>query len=229
MKCRSGHGNSSRCHTTQEVKLVDSNLRGPLGHGLSALLLGRSSTFRQGIFVLPGVIDADYSGIIKIMIYTLAPPISIPAGSKIAQLVPFYSQIPHADPLKRREGGFGSTGQPQVLLALDIQKSKPEELVELKHPHGKTITFKMIIDTGTDVTIIPVSKWPKEWPLVNSNSGVFGIGGVQATFISQEVISFCFPDGATVSTSPYVLNIPIALIGRDILCQMKAKLITRPF
>lgn len=59
--------------------------------------------------------------------------------------------------------------------------------------------------------------------------GVFGIGGVQATFISQEVILFCFQDGAVVSTRPYVLNIPIALIGRDVLSQLKAKLITSPF
>lgn len=156
---------------TQEVKLVDSNLRGPLGHGLSALLLGRSSTTRQGIFLLPRVIDADYKGIIKIMIYTLTPPISIPAGSKITQLVPFYSQIPHADLRNRGEGGFGSTGQPQVLFALDIRRGKPGESLELKHPYGKTITLRMIIDTGADVTIVPISRWPKEWPLINSNAG----------------------------------------------------------
>ncbi|NXE58307.1 DUT nucleotidohydrolase, partial [Casuarius casuarius] len=141
--------------TTGDIQLVSSTLKGPLGYGLSALLLGRPSTSRQGIFVLPGVIDADYTGVIKIMLYTLAPPVSIPKGSKIAQLVPFQSQVPYALAVARGEGGFGSTGQPQVLFALDIQRSKPEELVEIRHPSGGKLMLEMIIDTGADVTIIP--------------------------------------------------------------------------
>ena len=215
--------------TTQDVQLVDSTLKGPLGYGLSALLLGRSSTSRQGIFVIPGVIDADYIGVIKIMLYTLAPPVSIPKGSKIAQLVPFQSQVPHSLAIDRGEGGFGSTGQPQVLFALDIQKSKPEEIVEIRHPSGEKLMLKMITDTGADITVIPSLKWPTDWSIVNSPSGVFGVGGVQATCISREIIMFVFKDGAMVTTRPYVLNIPIALIGRDILCQMNTKLVTRPF
>ncbi|NWR81214.1 POK9 protein, partial [Centropus unirufus] len=141
--------------TTQKVQLVDSALKGPLGYGLGALLLGRSSTSRQGIFVVPGVIDADYNGIIKIMLYTLTPPVSIPAGSKIAQLVPFRSQVPNASIMDRGVGGFGSTGQLEVLFALDIQKNNPEEFIEIRHPCGEKLTLTRIIDTGADVTIIP--------------------------------------------------------------------------
>ncbi|NWR81660.1 DUT nucleotidohydrolase, partial [Centropus unirufus] len=141
--------------TTQEVQLVDSTLKGPLGYGLSALLLRRSSTSRQGIFVVPGVIDADDTGIIEIMLYTLTPPVSIPAGSKIAQLVPFQSQIPNASTMDRGDGGFSSTGQPEVLFALDIQKNNPEKFVEIRHPCGEKLMLTMIIDTGADVTIIP--------------------------------------------------------------------------
>ncbi|KFV08525.1 hypothetical protein N340_00915, partial [Tauraco erythrolophus] len=63
------------------------------------------------IFVLPGVIDADYTGIIKVMVYTLTPPVFIPKGSKIAQLVPFRACVPSSDDVERGEGGFGSTGQ----------------------------------------------------------------------------------------------------------------------
>lgn len=71
--------------TSTAVHLIDTSIKGPLGQGLCALLLGRSSTSPQRIFVLPGVIDADYTGVIKAMIYTLTPPLSIPAG-RIAQL-----------------------------------------------------------------------------------------------------------------------------------------------
>uniref|UniRef100_A0A8B9F2C3 dUTPase-like domain-containing protein n=1 Tax=Amazona collaria TaxID=241587 RepID=A0A8B9F2C3_9PSIT len=97
------------------VYIIDSNLKGPLGYGLSAFLFGRSSTSRQGIFVLPGVIDADYCGIIKIMVYTITPPVLIPQGSRIAQLIPFQSCVPQKGNLDRGEGGFGSTE--------DLQKS----------------------------------------------------------------------------------------------------------
>ncbi|KAM4658291.1 uncharacterized protein AAGF69_008993 [Amazona ochrocephala] len=96
------------------VYIIDSNMKGPLGYGLSALLFGRSSTSRQGIFVLPGVIDADYCGIIKIMVYTITPPVLIPQGSRIAQLIPFQSCVPQRGDSNRGEGGFGSTGVPQI-------------------------------------------------------------------------------------------------------------------
>lgn len=69
--------------------IVPSICTGPLGFGLSALLLGRSPATRQGILVQPGVIDEDYKGPIGIMIRVLCPPVTIPKGSKMAQLVPF--------------------------------------------------------------------------------------------------------------------------------------------
>ncbi|KAL2307765.1 hypothetical protein Nmel_000745 [Mimus melanotis] len=59
---------------------------GPLGHGLSALLVGQSSATIQGIFVHPGVIDADFTGWICAMVSTPCPPVTIPAGTRIAQL-----------------------------------------------------------------------------------------------------------------------------------------------
>ncbi|NXX52584.1 DUT nucleotidohydrolase, partial [Scopus umbretta] len=137
---------------SQNVYLIDSTMRGPLGRGLSALLLGRSSLSRQGIFVVPGVIDADATGVIKIMVYTLTPPVFIPANSKIAQLVPFKASVPHAEPVIRGDQGFGSTGPPEVMLAIDIQRGKPEERY---HPCGQSSSITMLVDTGADVTIIP--------------------------------------------------------------------------
>lgn len=46
---------------------------GPLGQGLSALLVERSSVTLQGIFVHPGVIDADFTGQICAMVSTPTP------------------------------------------------------------------------------------------------------------------------------------------------------------
>lgn len=46
---------------------------GPLGQGLCALLVGRSTATLQGIFVHPGVIDAEFTGQICAMVSTSTP------------------------------------------------------------------------------------------------------------------------------------------------------------
>uniref|UniRef100_A0A663F403 dUTPase-like domain-containing protein n=1 Tax=Aquila chrysaetos chrysaetos TaxID=223781 RepID=A0A663F403_AQUCH len=102
-----------------QVHRVPVNAQGPLGNGLSALLLGRSSISLQGIFVLPGVIDADYTGRIYAMIWTPSPPVSIQEGSRIAQLVPFKSNVPCKVNKQRGNAGLGSTG----LEFLSFQKN----------------------------------------------------------------------------------------------------------
>ncbi|NXG17539.1 POK9 protein, partial [Grallaria varia] len=139
---------------TSEVQLIDSSIKGPLRHNVCALLLGRSSTSRQGIFVLLGVIDADYTGTVKMMVYTLTPPVSIPKGNGIAQLVPFRSCVPNPGDQMRGDRGFGSTGPLQVYFAMDILKGKPEVFVNLISKFGDSRQLKMMIDTGADVTII---------------------------------------------------------------------------
>uniref|UniRef100_A0A8B9PL11 dUTPase-like domain-containing protein n=1 Tax=Apteryx owenii TaxID=8824 RepID=A0A8B9PL11_APTOW len=94
----------------QKVHKVPLAVRGPLGDGLSALLVGRSSATSQELFVLVGVVDADFTGQIQAMIWTPSPPVFIPMGSRIAQLIPFRSLVPHAESNERGNGGFGSTG-----------------------------------------------------------------------------------------------------------------------
>lgn len=214
---------------TTAVTLIDSDQRGPLGHGLSALLIGRSSVSRQGIFIVPSLIDADYTGIIKIMVYTLTPPITIPQGSKIAQLILFRLMVPRSLPKQRGAGGFGSTGSPDVLLAIDIARGKPEEKVVVTHPSGTSITLTMLIDTGADVTIVPISSWPSAWPLAPAATSVVGVGGPQRTMISQTLVSFTFMDGTVVSVKTYVMQLPVTSIGRDVLSQLGARLVTSPF
>lgn len=60
-----------------DIQVIPSTVNRPLRYGLSALLIGRSSTSKQGIFVLPGLIDADYLSNTGIMVQTLRPPHSI--------------------------------------------------------------------------------------------------------------------------------------------------------
>uniref|UniRef100_A0A8V5FRF6 Uncharacterized protein n=1 Tax=Melopsittacus undulatus TaxID=13146 RepID=A0A8V5FRF6_MELUD len=94
-----------------QVRLVNSVLWGPLGRGLSMLLIRHSSVSRHGFFVVPGLIDADFRGNIKLMVYTLCPPVTIPKGEKIVQLILFEAKVPCQGEREWGSGGFGSTGQ----------------------------------------------------------------------------------------------------------------------
>uniref|UniRef100_A0A8C0BJ91 dUTPase-like domain-containing protein n=1 Tax=Buteo japonicus TaxID=224669 RepID=A0A8C0BJ91_9AVES len=58
-------------HTPNEIKVVSTGIWGPLPKGMVGLIFGRSSTSKQGILVLPGIIDSDYQGELKIMITVL--------------------------------------------------------------------------------------------------------------------------------------------------------------
>uniref|UniRef100_A0A452GF94 dUTPase-like domain-containing protein n=1 Tax=Gopherus agassizii TaxID=38772 RepID=A0A452GF94_9SAUR len=97
-----------------KVQIVPSVVNGPLGYGLSALLIGCSSMSKQGLFVLPGLIDADYTGNIGIMVRALFPLVNIAAGTRIAQLIPFQSSVPKTKTMERGPHGFGSTDPPQI-------------------------------------------------------------------------------------------------------------------
>ncbi|XP_069737370.1 uncharacterized protein [Phaenicophaeus curvirostris] len=109
--------------TTQGVHKVPLDAWGPIGNGLSALLIGRSSATIQGLMVHVGVIDADYEGQIYAMVFTSTQPVTLEKGTRIAQLVPFMSCVPRAEQVTRGTGAFGSTGQPQVLWMQTLSDS----------------------------------------------------------------------------------------------------------
>ncbi|NWX75276.1 POK9 protein, partial [Alca torda] len=139
------------------VHVLPSTVSGPLGHGLSALLLGRSSATLQGLFVLPGVIDADYTGPIGIMVKAFAPPVTVRQGSMIAQLVPFCAQVPFSQNERRGNGGFGSTNValdgPMAVLVHHISDARPMQEVTLEGPGGGP-GIRFLLDSGADVTIV---------------------------------------------------------------------------
>ncbi|XP_069915447.1 endogenous retrovirus group K member 7 Pro protein-like [Oryctolagus cuniculus] len=50
------------------VQAIESDFQGPLEEGTVGLLLGRSSSTLKGLIIHPGVIDSDYTGMVKIMV-----------------------------------------------------------------------------------------------------------------------------------------------------------------
>ncbi|NWQ90455.1 POK9 protein, partial [Burhinus bistriatus] len=138
------------------VHLLSTDISSPLPPKTQALLLGRSSTTLTGLFVLPGVIDADSTNEIKIMAWTPFPPCTVPKGSRIAQLVLIPKEVcpPTLNqPHQQRQGGFGSTRDPQILWVQSISQKRPICQCTLIRG-GQQVVLSGIIDTGADVTVI---------------------------------------------------------------------------
>ncbi|NXI59572.1 POK9 protein, partial [Chloroceryle aenea] len=138
--------------TNDKVELIPSDIDGPLSSNknIGALLIGTSSASVKGIFVIPGVIDADYEGNIKIMAHAQLTPIWVPKGTKIAQLVAIPIGWSHRNS-KPRTGGFGSKGD-VVCLTLPL-KNKPVIQMTLKKGIDER-RVAMLADTRADVTVI---------------------------------------------------------------------------
>ncbi|NWX49739.1 POK9 protein, partial [Steatornis caripensis] len=142
---------------TTAVHKIPTGIKGPVYNTESvvgALLIGRSSTGTAGLIVLPGVIDADYTGEIIVAAFTLSPPL-IPKGTRIVQLV-IYER--HAIEKGRRQqaptradNGFGSTGDTLVNLVQRMQQ-RPIVLLML-HLDQDKCQIQAMLDTGADVTI----------------------------------------------------------------------------
>lgn len=87
----------------------------------------------MGLFVLPGVIDADFTGEIQVMAYTPFPPITITKGQRIAQLVPLPQFAKGLKPQSqdlRGKGGFGSSGI--AMLTMELQ-TRPRKRVKISY------------------------------------------------------------------------------------------------
>ncbi|NXS69958.1 POK9 protein, partial [Pandion haliaetus] len=144
----------------QNVTLIPTTAYGPLYHEnspLGGLLLGRSSVGKLGLIIIPGVIDSDFTGNIKIMAYTLHPPLHIPKGSKIAQIVAFLNCQPSCDQPKdewqksRGSGGFGSTG-PSTMFTQKLSERSTQPVIIRQG--SESVQLYPLLDTGADVTII---------------------------------------------------------------------------
>ncbi|NXI22401.1 POK9 protein, partial [Sterrhoptilus dennistouni] len=134
---------------------IPTGVKGPVtyqGQPVPALLLGRSSTFLKGLDITVGLIDADFTGEICILARTLYPPVLIPAGTRIARLLPFSALVPeHRSEIQRGDSGLGSTGG-SAFLTLGLSEW-PKRLATLEL-NGQRLQLTLLSDMGVDITII---------------------------------------------------------------------------
>lgn len=200
-----------------EVKLVPSQYTGPLPSGLVGLILPRSSAHKLGCFVVPGVIDSDYTGTLLMQIWVNLPQL-LPKGSSVAQLLFLPYKVPNPGTGHRGNSGFGST-LTSVGLLQSINSFRPLLTLYLnKQP------FQGLLDTGADVTVISLLQWPVQWPKRGVNS-LWGIGGSTTAWQSVHPIAITTSAGKSVSLHPYILDIHTNIWGRDLLSLFNAHLI----
>ena len=202
------------------VQLIDTDFKGPLEPGTVGLLLGRSSATLKGLRVHPGVIDPDYTGVVKIMAESPKGITAISPGDRIAQLLllpSLHDKFP-AQAKERGEGGFGSTGSNLTFLAFDLDQRPTLELLV----DGKRILG--LLDSGADKSIIATKDWPSGWPIQASSQTLQGLGYAKTPDISARQLSWKDQEGHSGTIQPYVLELPISLWGRDLLKGMGLKL-----
>ena len=209
---------------------VNSGIIGPVkinGEPVGALLIGRSSATLNGLQVLTGLIDKDYTGEIQIMVSAMFPPVFIPKETRIAQLIPLphlAASIPPVREAPRDKGAFGSTGG-MAMLTVGLRQ-RPRRSIVLKYK-GESIRVDALLDTGADISIISTTNWPPHWPAVETNTAISGVGGM--TFARRSPpVQWTLGD-KTVECTVSILPLPDgvhALVGRDILAQMGMVLTT---
>ncbi|KAJ7423429.1 hypothetical protein BTVI_09727 [Pitangus sulphuratus] len=214
--------------STMGVHQVPLDAWGPIGRGLSALIIGRSSVTIQGIMAYVGVVNADYTGQICAMVSTPTPPLCTEKGMCIAQLIPFMSCVPRTKKVIQGTGGFGFTGVPQVHWTQTVKDHRSQMTCVLSMAHASPATAKVsgLLDTGADITIILLKDWPTSWALVPASHTVVGLGGTSTGCLTAKLVLITNPEGQTATLQPYVIAAPLNLWERDCLSQWGVRITT---
>lgn len=98
--------------------LISTGLKFQFSNNVYARIAPRSGlSLKHGIHVMAGVIDPDYTGEVKVLLYNSSDlEFHIKKGDRIAQVIfesfrfPEFNEVSKVDETDRSSGGFGSTG-----------------------------------------------------------------------------------------------------------------------
>ncbi|RMC22148.1 hypothetical protein DUI87_03021 [Hirundo rustica rustica] len=213
--------------------VVSTGVFGPIivnGQPTGGLILGRSSGSVLGLFIEPGVVDTDCEGEIFVIASTPYPPMKILKGQRIAQFVPLPQLTANILPRSKEPRGTGCLGSSgAITLPIIDLSTRPKRTCHL-HYQGQTATLhKALLDTGADTCIVDLTKYPKMWPLLSSNTTVSGIGGIRlaqrSPLLTVEVDNKLAK--AVFSLTPLPAEVD-CILGRDVLTQLGYVLTDRP-
>jgi dUTP pyrophosphatase len=101
----------------QHSKLVGTGIAVAIPDGFFGMIADRSSMAKKGFKTAGGIIDAQYRGEVKIMLWNISnAPLKFERGDRIAQMILLPCALPRVDVVEtlsettRGIGGFGSSG-----------------------------------------------------------------------------------------------------------------------
>lgn len=204
------------------VLTISTGTQGPPPPGTFFLIIGRASSTLRGLMVHPSLVDEDYTGELKILASAPYGPVSISAGSRLAQALPL--PLSSAFPSLGHPRGPSEPGSSDIFWVQELSNRRPTLKLQL---NGKF--FEGILDSDADSTVISQRAWPVTWPLQPSMTHLQGIGQSSNTLQSSQVLTWIDPEGNTGTVRPYVVpGLPVNLWGRDILSQMKVYMCSAP-
>lgn len=203
------------------IHLIPTSVLGVLPSRTVGLIIGRSSNYKKNFEVVPGIVDSDSLGEIKVMVKALKETVQLHKGQRIAQLLLLpYLHLPN--PIlkgERGKGQFGSTDT--VAWVQEINDQRPFKNIII---NGRS--FNGLLDTGADKSCIAGKDWPSSWPVRRTSSTLQGLGMATDVAQSSQILKWkC--EGKSGYVQPYVIaSLPFSLWGRDIMEDMNVKLVT---
>ena len=109
-------------------------------------------------------------------------------------------------------------GRTPAWISLVSQYARPHINVKI---NGSRLSG--LLDTGSDITIISKHSWPKSWPVQKISCLTAGISQINLSEYSN-LLKCEGPESQPATLSPYVIDAPLNLIGRDLLMQWQTQI-----
>ena len=142
-------------------------------------------------------------------------------GDKIAQLLLLlYISINSSNNVWT--GRFNSTDKKQSLW-ISLVSEYAWQNINIKINNKR---FSGLLNTGSDITIISKHLWPQTWPIQNISCQIAGISQTKVQEIYQNIQIYPYegPKGQPATLRPYVIDVPLNLIGRNLLMQWQTQI-----
>ena len=129
------------------VAPIPMGVAGPLPEGIIGLVLGHSLLSLQGLLVVSGVVDSDYTGEIKVLISPPIQTVQISNGQRVTQLLllPYYQTRRTLSSQARGPRGFGSSDLAFWVQEITASRHLKDLLIQESKMSG-------LLDTGTDAS-----------------------------------------------------------------------------
>lgn len=99
-----------------------------------------------------------------------------------------------------------------------VGEEKPLLWYSLKSK-GHNVQLQGMINTGADVMVIPLHKWPSQWELQDVDCKVLGVGGTQFAKQSKSIMQIMGPNGQLANICLFILNTKFTLWRRNYMSQ----------